>query len=259
MTRSSPRPRQSTPGPRRPLAEIEAALQQLTGLKLRDEILAPLGSRIVVYTVPTKINAPTEYAGRLGTRDDLYPEVDDRDRGQGSRGGGQGPGCTRQAVRAGCASHAQSRDGVLRSHAQPGSHASTQGARRGVFHRAVLHDDPLPGGDAPNGAGRSKGARAGLVAGDRAPRPGPDRSVERRRSAAWRPAGRRPRPAPRSLDLPQRQRHAAIDASRRARQPAELDRLADVTARARLFPFLRAGPAVMVAPGPSGSGRGARP
>jgi prepilin-type processing-associated H-X9-DG protein len=43
----------------RPLAEIEDALQRLTGLDLRDELLAPLGSRVVVYTVPTKINAPT--------------------------------------------------------------------------------------------------------------------------------------------------------------------------------------------------------
>ena len=45
----------STIDPRasRPLAEIEDTFQQLTGLNLRDELLAPLGSRIVVYTVPT--------------------------------------------------------------------------------------------------------------------------------------------------------------------------------------------------------------
>ncbi len=41
-----------------PLAAIEASVQQMTGLKLRDDLLAPLGSRVVIYTVPTKINAP---------------------------------------------------------------------------------------------------------------------------------------------------------------------------------------------------------
>ena len=52
----------------RPLAEVEDALQQLTGLNLRDELLAPLGSRVVVYTVPTQINAPTNMLAGLRTR-----------------------------------------------------------------------------------------------------------------------------------------------------------------------------------------------
>ena len=69
----------------RPLAELEDALQQSTGLNLRDELLAPLGSRVVVYTVPTQINAPTNmlagfaHALVFAPRSTVVIDVKDRD------------------------------------------------------------------------------------------------------------------------------------------------------------------------------------
>ncbi len=41
-----------------PALVFEAFAQEVLGLNLRDEILAPLGSRLVFYTVPSRINAP---------------------------------------------------------------------------------------------------------------------------------------------------------------------------------------------------------
>jgi prepilin-type processing-associated H-X9-DG protein len=48
-----------------PLAQIEAAVQQVSGLKLRDDLLAPLGSRVVFYTFPTQRNAPANVLAGL--------------------------------------------------------------------------------------------------------------------------------------------------------------------------------------------------
>ncbi len=76
------------PGPRNPndpLMQVEAAVKQATGLKLRDEILAPLGSRVVVYTVPTRINAPPNvleglaHAMLFAPKTSVVVEVKDRD------------------------------------------------------------------------------------------------------------------------------------------------------------------------------------
>ncbi len=46
------------PNTARPLAQFEAAAQQALDLKFRDDLLAPLGSRIVYYTFPTTVHAP---------------------------------------------------------------------------------------------------------------------------------------------------------------------------------------------------------
>jgi prepilin-type processing-associated H-X9-DG protein len=46
------------PNTARPLAQFEAAAQQALGMKFRDDLLAPLGSRIVSYTFPTTVHAP---------------------------------------------------------------------------------------------------------------------------------------------------------------------------------------------------------
>jgi len=40
------------------LGPMEDAVRQATGLRLREDFLAPLGSRTVLYTVPTRTNAP---------------------------------------------------------------------------------------------------------------------------------------------------------------------------------------------------------
>ncbi len=76
------------PGPRSPMdpvIRVEAAVKQATGLKLRDEILAPLGSRVVVYTVPSQINAPPNVLEGLAhglvfaPKTSVVVEVKDRD------------------------------------------------------------------------------------------------------------------------------------------------------------------------------------
>ncbi len=57
----------------------------MTGLKLRDDLLAPLGSRVVIYTVPTKINAPSNVLAGLAhalvfaPRSTVVIDVKDRD------------------------------------------------------------------------------------------------------------------------------------------------------------------------------------
>src|SRR5262249_30659203 len=48
-----------------PFGQFETALHQATGLKLRDDLLAHLGSRVVLYTFPTKMNAPTSVLAGL--------------------------------------------------------------------------------------------------------------------------------------------------------------------------------------------------
>ena len=193
----------------RPLAEIEDALQRLTGLDLRDELLgALLGSRVKWCTpVDDPDQRADQYAGRFRARDDLRAEVDDRGRGQGSRGGGQGIGCTRQAVstRLMPVLSAQSENGAPRR-VQPGlRNEAAQGVPMwGTSFGPFADVGPLPGGYTPGGAGAGrKGGRVGsVVTGDRAPSQGSDRmSPESRRPAARRLAGRRPRPAPRSPDL----------------------------------------------------------
>jgi hypothetical protein len=52
-------------GPR-PADAFEAAFQQVAGLKFRDELLAPLGSRVVLYTFPTRMNAPNNMLAGFG-------------------------------------------------------------------------------------------------------------------------------------------------------------------------------------------------
>lgn len=54
------------PGQPGRLSEIEDAIRETTGRDLRRDVLGPLGPRMVLYTVPTRINAPTNpFAGFL--------------------------------------------------------------------------------------------------------------------------------------------------------------------------------------------------
>ena len=54
------------PRPVRPMEqELEAVMQQVTGLRLRDDVLAHLGPRFVFYHEPTRINAPGNVAAGL--------------------------------------------------------------------------------------------------------------------------------------------------------------------------------------------------
>jgi prepilin-type processing-associated H-X9-DG protein len=68
-----------------PQRSLEAAVQQAAGLKLREEILAPLGSRIVLYTFPTRMNAPNHmlasfaYAFVFVPKSTVAIEVKDRE------------------------------------------------------------------------------------------------------------------------------------------------------------------------------------
>jgi prepilin-type processing-associated H-X9-DG protein len=46
------------PNAARPMAEFEAAAQQALGMRLREDLLAPLGSRIAFYSFPAAVDAP---------------------------------------------------------------------------------------------------------------------------------------------------------------------------------------------------------
>ncbi len=51
--------KESAPRGRDPFREFESAFHNATGRDFRDGVLRPLGSKMVFYTVPTRINAPT--------------------------------------------------------------------------------------------------------------------------------------------------------------------------------------------------------
>jgi hypothetical protein len=62
-------------GGARPLIELEKTTQKAVGLRLRDDVLANLGPRITYYTVPAKVNAPTNFLEGIAQGFFLVPKT----------------------------------------------------------------------------------------------------------------------------------------------------------------------------------------
>ena len=170
----------------------------LPGLDLREDILAHLGSRVVLYTVPTRINAPSNVLEGVAHAWPSPPSGG-RDRGQGSEGDRQSPG---NPSRGASTSHARLANPGLNLSLSVNTGSSGESKVRMWVMCSRRHRTHAAMGIGrrccwPQDARLGMSPATALRARDLNDRPDPE-------ACRRRPAGRGPRPTPEPIDLPQR-------------------------------------------------------